>query len=401
MLCGVWNNSAVMCVRNAVGLILGVSRRWSKSLQSGIPFNAMRFSWNHPETHEKWQFMLGIDEGSRLRTGRLLFQHGSRTPSAQDFIDYFEGHYLPHFGKPQLLRLDPAGCFRSKGLDAYLLDRQIEVHHIPAEAHWQISLVERAIQTVKSIMTALVLEQPQMKASEAFYTLWASNHREQYHGYSPLQHAFGRAPDELGHLGESKMRDLPILTESGISAEFGPDVKAMLTAEEVFLEEQAKERLRRAALSGARAMRNFCPGDLVFAWRRMTPKQDGQKHFRGGRFVGPYRVLGTESRIGDQGKIEAGKVIWLYRGGQLVKAAPQQLRPATSREEAWSELQDPTPIPWTISEILQKQPPHQFEDVTADVELMPTDAEFPGTGGSRDATTTSTTHWETIEACGD
>ena len=335
------------------------------------------FSWNHPETHEKWQFMLGIDEGSRLRTGRLLFQHGSRTPSAQDFIDYFEGHYLPHFGKPQLLRLDPAGCFRSKGLDAYLLDRQIEVHHIPAEAHWQISLVERAVQTVKSIMTALVLEQPQMTASEAFYrSLWASNHREQYHGYSPLQHAFGRAPDELGHLGESKMRDLPILTESGISAEFGPDVKAMLTAEKVFLEEQAKERLRRAALSGARAMRNFCPGDLVFAWRRMTPKQDGQKHFRGGRFVGPYRVLGTESRIGDQRKIEAGKVIWLYRGGQLVKAAPQQLRPATSREEAWSELQDPTPIPWTISETLQKQPPHQFEDVTADVELMPPDAEF-------------------------
>ncbi|CAE7723256.1 unnamed protein product, partial [Symbiodinium microadriaticum] len=236
--------------------------------------------------------MLGIDEGSRLRSGRLLFQHASRTPSAQDFIDFFEGHWLPHFGKPQVLRLDPAGCFRSKVLDNYLLDRQIEVQHIPAEAHWQISVVERAVQAVKAIMTALVSEQPQMTTSEAFYrALWASNHREQYHGYSPLQHAFGRAPDELGHLGESKLRDLPILTENGVSAEFGPDVKAMCTAEKVFLEEQAKERLRRAALSGSRSMKIFCPGDLVFAWRRMTPRQDGQRHFRGGKFAGLRRPL--------------------------------------------------------------------------------------------------------------
>ena len=49
-----------------------------------------------------------------------------------------------------------------------------------------------------------------------------------------------------GNLGESRLKDLPILTESGISAEFGRDVKAMLNAEKTFLEEQAKERLQRA-----------------------------------------------------------------------------------------------------------------------------------------------------------
>ena len=211
------------------------------------------FSWNHPESKEKWQFILGIDEGSRLRVGRLLFQHQTKTPSAEDFTNYFEGHWLPHFGKPQVLCLDPAGCFRSKSLDGYLMDRQIEVQHIPAEAHWQISVVERAIQTIKGMMTALVGDHPEMSTSEAFYrSLWASNHRDQYRGYSPLQHAFGRAPNELGQLGESHMRDVPILTESGVSAEFGTDAKAMLTAEKAFLEEQAKERLRRAELSGSR-----------------------------------------------------------------------------------------------------------------------------------------------------
>ena len=330
------------------------------------------FAWNHPETGEKWQCMLGVDEGSRLRVGRVLFQHASRTPSMQDFLDFFEGHWLPSFGKPQVLRLDPAGCFRSKLLDEYLADRQIEVHHIPAEAHWQISVVERGIQSLKATMTALVSEQPDMSATEAFArAIWASNNRDQYSGYSPLQHAFGRSPNELGQLGESKLRDIPILTESGVSAEFGVDVKAMVTAEKAFLEEQAHARLRRAELSGARTMKHFCPGDLVYAWRRMTPKADGNKHFKGGRFVGPYRVLGTETRVEESGELRPSHVIWLYRGGQLVKAAPQQLRAATAREEAWNELNNQGVIPWTVSDTLKNNPPHQYEDISKDTEVMP------------------------------
>ena len=330
------------------------------------------FSWNHPESNEKWQFMLGVDEGSRLRVGRVLFQHQSRTPSAQDFIDYYEGNWFPCFGKPQVLRLDPAGCFRSKGLDTYLADREIEVTHIPAEAHWQISVVERSIQTIKDMMQALTTERPSMTASEAFSrALWASNHRDQYHGYSPLQHAFGRAPDEYGRLGENRLREAPILTENGVSAEFGVDAKAMYIAEQAFLESQAKERLRRAELAGSRVMKQFCPGDLVYVWRRMTPKGDGGRHFKGGRFVGPYRVLATETRSAKDQHIHASHVIWLYRGGQLIKAAPQQLRPASSREEAWHEVQSPVNIPWTIADTLRSQPPHMYEDVSMDARNMP------------------------------
>ena len=320
------------------------------------------FSWNHPRSGEKWQCMLGIDEGCRLRVGRVLFQHASRTPSAQDFIEYFEGHWMPSFGKPPVLRLDPAGCFRSKALDQYLAYRQIEVQHIPAEAHWQISLAERSIQTLKHMMTSLTSEQPHMSTNEAFAgSVWAGNNRDQYLGYSPLQHALGRAANELGQLGESVMRDVPVLTENGVSA----DLRAMLTAEKAFFEAQAKERLRRAELSGRRGMQPFCPGDLVYAWRRMTPKHDRSRHFKGGQFVGPYRALATETRATGDGEFRASHVVWLYRGGQLVKASPQQLRPATAREESWSELSDPTPIPWTISDTLRKQPPHQFENITA------------------------------------
>ena len=331
-------------------------------------------TWTHPESGQKYQFMIGVDEGCRLRVAKLLFQHQTRTPNTEDFITFLEEQWFPHFGKPAEIRLDPAGCFRSSRLDQYLSERQIMPQHIPAEAHWQLPLAERAVATTKVTMTALVNEHPEMRASEALSrAIWAANSRDVYRGYSPLQHAFGRAPDELGRLGDNVLRDVPILTENGISAEFGYDVKAMLTAERTFLEEQARERLQRAEASGHRPMRQFTPGDLVYVWRRMTPKQEGSKPFRTGRFVGPCRVLATETRV-EEGHLRAGSVIWLYRAGNLIKASPEQLRPASAREEAWQELQEPIEIPWTIGDTLAKNPPHSYEDVTSEASHMPATA---------------------------
>ncbi|CAE7233799.1 unnamed protein product, partial [Symbiodinium pilosum] len=164
-------------------------------------------------------------------------------------------------------------CFRSKSLDAYLAERQIEVQRIPAEAHWQISLAERSVQTIKAMMTALVSEQPQMRTSEAFArATWACNNRDQYLGFSPLQHAFGRAPDELGHLGESKLQDIPILTENGVSAEFGMNVKAMITAEKAFLEEQSKGKEWSRAL-GCFFVKQLRKQAVEISERHLTPEE--------------------------------------------------------------------------------------------------------------------------------
>ena len=329
-------------------------------------------TWTHPVTGERWQFFLGIDEGSRLRVAKLLFQHQTRTPSAQDFLTFFEEQWLPHFGRPQTIRLDPAGSFRSCQLDQYFAERNVMLQEIPAEAHWQISVVERAIQTTKVMMNSLIAEFPEMTTSEALArSLWAANTHDQYRGFSPLQHAFGRSPDTLGNLGESRLKDLPILTESGISAEFGRDVKAMVNAEKAFLEEQAKERLQRALHAGSRPMKQVFPGDLVYVWRIANGKKDGTRHIQKGQFVGPCRVLATETRKDDDGTLRPGSVVWLYRGGNLVKAAPQQLRPATAREEAWQELVEPVSLPWTIADTLRQNPPRTFDDITDEAQHMP------------------------------
>ena len=152
------------------------------------------------------------------------------------------------------------------------------------------------------------------------------------------------------------LKDIPILTESGVSAKFGSDARAMLTAEGAFLEHQAHQRLKRAEATGGRPMKHVCPGDLVVVWRKMTPKQERVRPFRTGRFVGPCRVLAVETCP------------------QRGRAKSQQhclVVPPSNREEACAELQEPVEIPWTISKVLDKQTPHAVEDVTADVRDMP------------------------------
>ena len=326
--------------------------------------------WQHPETGESWKFIATIDEGSRFRLLKSLGTGKGNSPSNQTFIDFYESQWLPVFGKPTTIRLDPGGPWRSNHLDQYMAERGILVETVPAESHWQISLVERMIQTTKNMLTRLASELPEMSVPEMMArVVWAQNNHDQYLGFSPIQHAFGRNPEQTGVLGDWGNKDMPILTESGVSAEFGRDVKAMIQAERAFLDEQAKWRIQRALQSGPRKPQNFFPGQLVFYWRKQLPKSESKHPFKKGKFLGPARVLAMETRVNEKGEMRPGSVIWLYRGNRLIKASPQQLRVASDREEALSELVDThQPVPWTIGNILSDSKRQVYEDISSDWE---------------------------------
>ena len=346
--------------------------KWSR-LQADVG------TWYHPELKKSWSFVLAIDEGSRFRIGFMFEEGKTQSIKATDFITFFENHWKPLFGNPATIRLDPAGSFRSQQLDDYFSNRGIMVEHIPAEAHWQIPLVERSIQTTKDMMSKLVSEFPEMRSHEAFSrVLWAQNTRDQYLGFSPVQHVLGRNPNEEGNLHD-QTKQLPIITERGISAEFGRDEQSMKLAEELFIEQQYKNRLARASRSGSRKTDVFKPGDLVFYWRKQlageNKKQDKQT-FRSGAFLGPARVLATETKFDPAGNPQPGNVVWLFRGSRLLKAAPQQLRHASDREEAWCELQDNSPIPWTISSILDHASQKTFVDISQETPPDPAEVDW-------------------------
>lgn len=75
-------------------------------------------------------------------------------------IKTFQDHWKPIFGKPDKMRLDPAGSWTSAEVAQYLDDQGIEQDVIPAEAQWQNSFVERSIASIKHVMDKLVEEEP-------------------------------------------------------------------------------------------------------------------------------------------------------------------------------------------------------------------------------------------------
>ena len=224
----------------------GISRKWETiMLDCGY--------WKHAHTGEKWLFTLAVDEGSRLRVGRLVRSGNQEKIFAEDVCKFLTEQWFAVFGHPGLVRTDAEGSLRSREFDEFLQNSGIGIEHVPPEAHWQMSPVERGIQATKEIMSKLSSEYPEMSCHELFCrALWAQNHRDMYLGYSPLQHTLGRNPHDPRGIGDQELLDMPILTESGVSAEHGHHVRAMATAETACLEEQAKERLRRARLAGHR-----------------------------------------------------------------------------------------------------------------------------------------------------
>ena len=105
--------------------------------------------WRHPHTLETAQFTLMIDEGCRFRVGKVMVKGDGGISGAQ-LIRYYQEGWKPVFEKPRNIRVDPAGAWRAM---EYMNHAGIEYDNIPAEAHWGISHVERAIDCTKAIMT--------------------------------------------------------------------------------------------------------------------------------------------------------------------------------------------------------------------------------------------------------
>ena len=331
-------------------------------------------TWTHPYTRLKYKFVLFIDEGCRFRTGKILFQDQSRQASWDLIRRSLEEHWIAHFGQPELIRGDADGAWRNEEADRYCSQRGIQLDFVPAEAHWQVGIVESAIKSTKAVMAALCEEFKDMTMEECFSrAIWACNSRDNHCGYSPLQHATGRAPDEWGRLFESDIKGFPINSQEMLDAGFGANIRAMSIAEQAFLKDQAEQRLARAEAAGKRPLKSFVPGDLVFYWRKQVAGREKERGFTIGSFVGPARVLAVETRSDEAGNLRPGSCVWLHRAGRLIKAAPEQLRAASDRERAIEELHGPAEVPWTITSLATYPHKKTYDDISGDT---PTDMEW-------------------------
>ena len=328
--------------------------------------------WTHPHTGEPVQFMLVIDEGSRFRIARVLTTGSKQQPSAAACLEYLREGWAQVFGQPEVLRLDPAGAFRSEAVESYCDRHSIYLDLIAADAHWQIGVCEQAVKGVKHVMDRLCAADDRIDTKEALsLAVETFNCREQIRGFTPVQHAFGRNPDVTGRL-INRPEQVPdeLLMESA-DADFERTAKARASAEKALIDWQAQQRINRAMNSRSRPAYNYTPGELVFFWRTQeSGRGRRQPGTRRGRFLGPARVLATETRREADGTLRPGSSVWLVRGRSLLKCCPEQFRRASPREallESLAHEAGENSTPWTYHRVVEEIGGNRYEDVSQEV----------------------------------
>lgn len=281
-----------------------------------------------------------IDEATRFRMTRVANTGKGNRTTWEHIRRILEEQWFSIFGRPQVIRIDPGGPWMSDDADQYFATKGIEYVPIPGESHWQIGIVEGATKTLKGAAEKLVSEFPDMEATEVIVrSTWVCNNEEQYKGYIPMQQVLGRAPDESGRFFEDPTTRPGYLEDGG----FREDIHIRRTASQAFAEEIAKRRLERAERSGHRRLTDYVPGDLVYFWRKQVPLNEKTTQMVG-TFLGPARVLATETRRDTEGNLRPGSIIWLHRAGRLLRAGPEQLRRASPYEQL-EALKGPVELP--------------------------------------------------------
>ena len=160
----------------------------------------------------------------------------------------------------------------------------------------------RVIRGLKATMTATALEHPDMGAHECLArAVAASNTREDVRGYSPLQHALGRAPDLDGRFYTPEYQALPTVQAELVDDTYGNNIKRMQDSEVNFLRWTYQNRVSRALNSKNRKAQIFLPGTYVYYWRK-------DKRETKGSFKGIARVLCTETRRDNEQEGSTGQL---------------------------------------------------------------------------------------------
>ena len=326
--------------------------------------------WRHPTSGEHVQFMLIIDEASRFRVAKVLTRGLKQSPSAATCLQYLQEGWCEYFGAPRVLRLDPAGAFRSQAVEAYCDRHNIFVDLVPGEAHHQIGVCEQAVKGVKEVMSKLCAQNPDLTTEEALATsLNTFNCREIIRGFSPMQHIMGQNPDLTGRFTASgEPNRLGMLIENP-TGEIHRAAQLRAEAEKAHADWNAAQRIKRAMNSRSKPSYDYIPGELIYYWRSQVSekgrRQPGGKH---GRFQGPARVLAVETRRDEQGQLRPGSAVWCVRGRSLVKCAPEQLRRASEREELLESLvEGQRSTPWTFTKVAEEIGGNQYQDLTQDL----------------------------------
>ena len=312
------------------------------------------------QSGETFHFMHFLDESTLFHVGAV----SGRT--VQEQIRTFEDTWLLWAGPCKTLYLDPAGEYVNDTWATYLQSEGIKVEMSAGESPWQLGRCERHGKIVKDMLTRMDKEQ-KIEGEQEFkrclrQVFAAKNALSRIHGFTPEQALLGKAravPASIVSDSEVASHSLAESdTPEGIR--FRQDLLRREQARRSFISADNDSSFRRALLRRSRPSRlHYEMGDWVLYWR----KQKGNDRNERGRWHGPAQVITNEK----------DKVIWMSHCGRLIRASPEQIRPASLREFQCLPRDEEGRV--RDERLIQGQGPRSFEvlegvpDVSGDVEM--------------------------------
>ena len=275
---------------------------------------------------QQYRFLHVIDEGTLFHTAIP-----ART-SMGEIMQAFQRAWLMWAGPPETVYVDPASAFNSDAWREAMQALDVRIKMTAAEAHWQLGRVEVHGGVLKKMFDRMDCERPITSPEEFEQMLTvacnAKNSLSRIKGYSPEQAVLGisaRLPASItscDNVGSHALAE----AEGDAASQFQKVLQIRTLARKAFVEADNSSALRRALLRRSRPMRGpYEVGDWLLYWRQ---RGSNLRRTRG-QWHGPACVIAVEGL----------RNIWLNHSGRLVRASPEQVRPASFREWKAVELQ--------------------------------------------------------------
>ena len=268
---------------------------------------------------KSYYFVHFLDEGTLFHLGTPC----SRT--TEDQIRAFEDTWLQWAGPCKTLYVDPAGEYVTDKWRDFLQKEGIQLAMTAGGSPWQLGRTERHGAIIKGMLTRMDNEQPIQNEDEfracLRHAFAAKNSLSRVNGFTPEQALLGKARTLPGSLVSDDLAGSHVLAESGTpeGIKFRESLWRREQARRSFISADNDSSFRRALLRRTRPSRDmYEKGDWVLYWKRTQQSSRREK----GRWYGPSQVIA----------VEGSRVLWLSHGGGLVRASPEQVRPASLRE---------------------------------------------------------------------
>jgi hypothetical protein len=306
-------------------------------------------SWTNGRGQE-FKFVHFLDEGTLFHVAQPC------SLDTESQIVALENYWINWAGPPKELYTDPATGYTTERFLGKLQEYGIQMKVSARDSHWQLGRAEVHGSILKRMLERMDKEIP-INDPENFreclvQACIAKNALSRVKGYTPEQAVLGisrRLPASISSDSQQSSHALAA-GDSPESDQFRLSLEKRTQARKAFIEADNCNSLRRALLRRSRPLRDsYEEGDWVLYWKR----KGGNLRIRG-MWHGPARIVMLEGR----------RIVWLVHANKLIRASPEQLRPASIRE--WQAVKDQEAAMHPVSSWMAKVQSAEYFDLHAD-----------------------------------